>query len=257
MELFNDGNGWQSMHDDLLFTAAMLRASEAHVDLAKPIDGLLVKWDALDAEGTKVDREVVKANARVAWVNLELDARTTRCASQLLTDCNNERGHPTFKRFFPTAPGELIRLGLESQLKAMERFPTLADELPLSKASAAAMKAVVEVFDAGREALAARAEVVQGTTRMSVKQAAWRDEANKLRRATETALDEHANKHGLPRDYAAGFFPSQKKPAKKTAPTEAERVLALPDAVLRLLPGTYIATLPADAQATIRTRLAG
>jgi hypothetical protein len=37
--------------------------------------------------------------------------------------------------------------------------------------------------------------------------------------------------------------------------SEADHVLALPDTALRALPAEYLATLPADAQARIRTRL--
>ena len=37
--------------------------------------------------------------------------------------------------------------------------------------------------------------------------------------------------------------------------SEADRVLALPDAALRALPAEYLATLPADAQERIRARL--
>ncbi|MFO0606723.1 MAG: hypothetical protein U0324_26355 [Polyangiales bacterium] len=37
--------------------------------------------------------------------------------------------------------------------------------------------------------------------------------------------------------------------------SEADRVLALPDAALRALPVTYLATLPDDAQQRIRERL--
>lgn len=254
MELYNEGNGWDSMHDDLLTTSGMLLASEVHAALARPLEAHLVKWDALDADRTVVDRDVVKANARVAWLNVDLDARTTHFSGQLAVDLG-ARDHKTFKRFFPTTPNEVIRLGLESQLDAMAKFPTVADEADLPRASAASVKRVLALFEPGREAVKARDNAVLATTRASIKQAAWRDEANALRRAVETALDDYANKNNLPRTYAAGFFPSQKKSAAKPAPTEADRVLALPDQVLRLLPESYLTTLPADALATIRARL--
>jgi hypothetical protein len=37
--------------------------------------------------------------------------------------------------------------------------------------------------------------------------------------------------------------------------SEADHVLALPDAALRALPADYLATLPTDAQERIRARL--
>lgn len=254
MELYNEGNGWDSMHDDLLFTAAMLLASEVHAELSAPLEEHLGAWDAVDADRAGVDRDVVKANARVAWVNVNLDGRTAHFSGQLGVDLG-DRTHKTFKRFFPVAPGEVIRLGLESQLDAMAKFPTLAEEMDLPKASAASLKRIVALFEPGRAAIKARVDAADATTRASIRQAAWRDGANTLRRAVETALDDYANKNNLPRGYSAGFFPSQKKSAAKPAPTEADRVLALPDHVLRLLPESYLATLPADALATVRTRL--
>ena len=257
MRLYVEGDGWGTIHDDLLFTEAMLVASAAHAEIAKPLGAHLKQWDEVDAEGTQADRVVVRANARVAWINVDLDGRTTRYGQQLLLDCNSDRGHATFKRFFAAPPNELVRLGLENQLAAMAKFPTLAEEIALPKASAASLKTVVALFEPGDQAVEARGAATLATTRVSIKQAAWRDEANNRRRAVKTALDDHANKHGLPASYADDFFPTQKKsPAKKPAePSEADRVLALPDAVLRLLPDTYLATLPADAQAAVRTRL--
>lgn len=257
MRLYVEGDGWDTIHDDLLFTEAMLTASVTHAGLAKPLTAHLKQWDEVDAEGTQADRGVVRANARVAWINVDLDDRTARYGRQLLLDCNGDRGHATFKRFFAAPPNELVRLGLENQLAAMEKFPTLAEELALPKASAASLKAVVALFEPGNQAVEDRGAAALAMTRVSVQQAAWRDEANNRRRAVKTALDDHANRNGLSAGYGDDFFLTQKKaPAKKPAePSEADRVLALPDAVLRLLPDTYFATLPADAQAAARTRL--
>lgn len=255
MELYNEGNGWDAMHDDLLFTAGMLLASEVHARLARSAEAHLVKWDAIDAERTGADRGVVKANARVAWVNLNLDGRTTRFGAQLLLDCNKNSGHSTFRRFFPVPPNEIVRLGLESQLKAMEKYPAFGKEFELTAASDALLAEIVALFEPGNAAVKQRDDAALASSVVSIRQGAWRDEANALRRTIETALDDYANKNNLPRSYSANFFPTQKKSAAKAAPTEADRVLALPDHVLRLLPESYLTTLPADALAAIRARL--
>jgi hypothetical protein len=54
-----------------------------------------------------------------------------------------------------------------------------------------------------------------------------------------------------PEQRLAGLAPEQ----LARAISEADHVLALPDAALRALPAEYLATLPTDAQARIRARL--
>lgn len=256
MELFTANIGWDAMQGSMLFTSSMLVASVVHAPLAAPLDAHLARWDEQDAEGRRADRGVVKANARVAWLDLTLDTRTLRYSTQLVADLG-DRGHKTFKAFFPVAPGKVTRLGLESQLKAMSKFPELAAEISLPAGSDASLKQVLAVFPLGETALEERAAAEGVVTRMSVRGDAWRDEANKLRRAVETALDDYANKNDLPRDYASWFFPTTKSKPAKSEPTESDAVLALPDAALRALSATYIATLPAETQTAVHARLSG
>ena len=52
----------------------------------------------------------------------------------------------------------------------------------------------------------------------SVKQSAWRDEANRARRAVEAALLDHANKHGLAHDYPDALFPKRSAAVKPATP---------------------------------------
>jgi hypothetical protein len=100
------------------------------------------------------------------------------------------------------------------------------------------------------------------------RQAAWREAANPLRRAIKTALDDHANENGLPRDYADGFFPAARSPKKPrvkagsapgaTTPLSPhEQVLALPDPILRALAEDFVAALPANVQSIVRARRTG
>lgn len=217
MRLYLHTDGWNFMHDDMLATIATLKASRVHAALAKPLEARLKRWDAIDAESRGAHTAVVEANARVAWVDHELDRVTDRFAAQLLLDCNSNRAHPTFKKFFPEAPSSLTQLGLESQLAAMANFDSIAAHMKLPKASVDALERVTLQFPAAGEALQARRDAQANTANVALEQDAWCDEANKLRRVLETALMGYATTHNHPRAYVDDFFPTQKKPAKKSA----------------------------------------
>ncbi len=271
MRLYADNDGWEAMHDDVTFTIAVLRASGAHAGLAAPLAGHLTVWVQVDADRRAADVGVVEANAVVAWADLTLDRCTVRFATQLLADCEGDRGHALYTAFFSVAPNEITRLAVERQLEAMKTFPTLAEVERLKKGTRALLQQVLDAMEQGREALKAREAAAKRVTAVARRQAAWRDEANTRRRAVQTALDDHANKGGLARGYADGFFTAA-KPAKKTraagapapptprAPaelSESDQVLALPDRLLRALAEEFIATLPANVQSIVRARRAG
>ena len=45
MRVFPETEGWDTMVDDVLFTASMLEASGVHAALAKPLDAQIANWD--------------------------------------------------------------------------------------------------------------------------------------------------------------------------------------------------------------------
>lgn len=278
MRQYDDNDGWRAMVDDLRFTVAMLQASEVHDDLAHPLQAHTETWNTLEHERDAAELAVVKADARVAWCNVVLDRCTTRFATQLLADCEGNRAHPMFVAFFPTAPTQVTRMALPGQLAAMEKFPTLAESETLKKPTRGLLQQVLGAMARGEEALAARKTVSLAVVAVGRRQTAWREEANRLRRSAKTALDDHANKNHLPRDYADAFFATQastKKRARNAAPpetsdagatheagttvalSEVDRVLALSDRALRALADEFIATLPANAQSIVRARRSG
>jgi hypothetical protein len=255
MRLYIATDTWEWMHGNLVVTASMLKASGVHADEAEPLAAHLVTWQALDSERRQAENAVDEADAHAAWKNLVLDPLTTRFGALLLADCGSDRKHATFVKFFPSPVNEVTRLALDAQLAAMEDFPIVAAEVKLSKPTNAALKDVLACMVESKAVCEARKETARGVTRVSLKQDAWRDEANRRRRTAENALAAYATAHDLPRGYPDGFFPSPKAAKKAAPPSEADLVLALPDAALRALAATYIATLPADAQAAIHARL--
>lgn len=274
MRMFPANAGWSSMHDEVLFTMAMLLATE-HAGLAPPLEAHLTAWTALEGERRAAARGLVMANARVAALDLRLDDATQRFGAQLLTDCGQNREHPTFRAFFPAAVNTITRLALESQLDAMKHFPTVAAEVKLTEASSARLAPIAPIAAEGRRVLDAREQARLALTAVSLRQDAWRDAANAMRRAVEVALDDHATRHNLPRGYAADFFPAA-APAKKAEATprrdepardepvhprstlsEADQLLTLPDSIVRGLAEDFVATLPANVQRILRARRAG
>ncbi len=219
MRIYLDNDGWNSIHDDLLFTASVLDASGTHAALARPLDALVDEWDGVEAERVAAARSVVRANARVAWLDADLDNRTRRFAGQLLLDCGNDRTHATFARFFPVNVTEVVKLALGSQLDATAAWPALGAALGLPKASATALAAVTAVFGPARAALAARVTAEEAATLVSVKQQAWRERANTQRRVVESSILAWATQHGQPRGYVDTFFPRPKVRTTKATPS--------------------------------------
>jgi hypothetical protein len=256
--------------------------SAARRDVARPARvvsalrrGVARPARSASSERRAAARGLVMANARVAALDLRLDAATQRFGSQPLTDCGQNREHPTFRAFFPAAVNTITRLALESQLDAMKHFPTAAAEVKLTDASSALLEPIRAVVAESQRALEARAQAKLALTAVSLRQDAWRDAANTLRRAVEVALDDHATRCNLPRGYAADFFPAA-APAKKAdaaprreepapheathpraALSEADQLLTLPDSIVRGLAEDFVATLPANVQRILRARRAG
>ena len=214
MRLYSMSEGWETMRRDLRFTRAMLVASKTHEALARPLDTLCTQWAALDVERRDASDALTDANARVAFLDLRLDEATTRFAAQLLADADGKREHPTFRAFFPDAPTELIRMGLGSQVEASARLHQVATEVRLSQASMTKLNAMAAIEEETGAALTAREEAAVAQTRVSLRVQAWRENANGARRSVHTALHEHANRNGLPREYPEAFFPSARAPKK-------------------------------------------
>jgi hypothetical protein len=268
MKLYTPRDGWDALYDDITFTTAMLEAGDTHTELSKPLARHATRWMQIDADRRTAAVALVKADARVSWCDLTLDRCTTRFATYLLADCSGDRTHDLFVAFFPTAPGDVTRLRLESQLETMKQFPAMPEADKLERNTRAHFQHTLDAMAKGQAALQARDAARTAMAMVSRRQTEWRDEANVLRRNTATGLEQHAIKNTLPRTYGNNFFAptkSAKKAAEKVvspqpavAPTSAdvEHILALPDRIIGALAEDFVATLPANVQSIVRARRA-
>ena len=274
MRLYRVNDGWAVVLDDMNFTTCMLQVSETHAELAPPLMEHAALWAQIDAERQAAELGVVRANAGVAWCDGVLDRCTKRFGTQLHADCDGNRDHSLFTAFFPVAPAQVTKQALESQLDTMQKFPQLAKSETLKKPTRALLQLVLDAMERGAAAVKARETAQLAVAAVARKQIVWREDANRVRRGAETALDDYANKNDLPRDYAAAFFaaPTAPKKSAEKAPepvtrpvvpqafhalSEGDQVLALPDAILRGLAEEFVATLPANVQSIVRARRAG
>lgn len=212
-----ESDGWDLCRRVVRQPLATLTASELHAPLARPGVRLMAQWDVLDVERRAADDAVVDANARVSWLNVRLDAVLGGFIAQVLADCGGKREHKTFAGIFPDAPGELVRLGLQSEVEALRALAPKVDAAALSKTARARWSEVTALFPAADAAVAARDEATLGTTRVGLKLRRWKDDANGVLRSVAAALETHAAANGLPRSYSAAFFASRPARTKRAA----------------------------------------
>jgi hypothetical protein len=226
MKLFKDSTGWEAARRSVRHTATVLAASQVHAGAAKGVKALLERWAQIEAERREAEDGVVDANALVAWIDRQvLDPAVQELASLLLHEAKQNRKDATFKKYFAEAPGEVIRLGLESEIERTKKFFHVADEVTPSKAVKAVLAKLHAAHAKGSAALQARKDATDAVARVALKCQTWREDANAARRSVETELDAYANEHKLDRDYANTFFPdppsSKKKPAAPAPATPA------------------------------------
>lgn len=219
LTLFTDKTSWENARKDVRHTAATLSASEVHLASAKPLKALLTRWNDTDQERRDADDKLVDANALVAWIDVRLlDPLVTELGSLLLHEVKQNRSDPKFKRYFPEPPNEIVRMGLESEIRRTQAFFSVAEEVPLSNEGKALLAKIAAVHKQGEAALTAREEATLHVARISLRIQTWKEDANGVRRSVVNKLDAHANEKGLPRDYSDAFFPASRA-AKPKAPS--------------------------------------
>lgn len=207
MRQIDEKTGWEASRAEVLFTESVLAASEEHPKLLRAMRAQNERWTALDAVRRAAEDGVVRANARVSWLDLRLDGRVRAFANELLRDAGGNKDDKTFRAYFPEAPNEVIRLGLESEIERCERFQTVRERVALSKAAAAKLAAVEAAISEGKAALQGRRDAFAARTGVSLDVESWKDATNGARESVYLQLRTWALENGEERGYADRFFP--------------------------------------------------
>jgi hypothetical protein len=122
----------------------------------------LEEWDSIEGVRRGAEDAIVDGHALVAMVDGALDLLVGKLAMRLLFECNGDRKAKPFVTFFPTPPGEVIRLGLANELAQVRRFHEVAKELSPSKEVMTILKSIaaIEAHSAPRPNIAS---IVAGT----------------------------------------------------------------------------------------------
>ena len=222
MRQIEEKTGWEASRAEVLFTESVLGASEEHPKLLRAMRLQNERWTALDAVRRAAEDGVVRANARVSWVDLRLDGRVRAFANELLRDAGGNKDDKTFRAFFPEAPSEVIRLGLESEIERCERFNTVRERVTLSKAAAAKLAAVEAAISEGKAALQSRREAFAARTGVSLDVESWKEATNAARESVYLQLRTWALENGEERGYADRFFTSGSSRSTRTTAEEGE-----------------------------------
>ncbi len=219
MRLLVDSMSWESVRTITRFTAARCEAQKQHAALADPLRELLARWSDIERERVEADDALVDANALVSAVDVELDDCVVELDTRVLYENGGNANSPVYKEYFPEPTHTVTRMGLQTEIARTRKFAHVAEERGASKEVQAILKKMGQIERRGEAALSAREEAKASVQRVSLRMGTWRDDANIARRKVETALNEYAVQHKLPRSYASSFFPLFSRPAKQaTAP---------------------------------------
>ena len=169
MRLFDEGTSWEQARKDTRYPSARLDARKHHATLSSPLRSLLAQWVTIDQERRDADDAVVDANALVSAVDEDLDAAVNDLVSRLLYEVGNNAASAIFKAYFPEAPNEVLRLGLESEIARTRKLLPIAKEKKASPEVMAILEEIAAIEEHGTQALAARVEAYAKVSRVALR----------------------------------------------------------------------------------------
>lgn len=206
---------WEGARQEARYVVASLASDESHARLARPLQYLLEKWATLEQQRREAIDALAEGEAQVHSVDRALDLALARLARQLEGEYGEGRADERFRRFFPVAPEEVIRLGLEHELDRIVDLGKAADETQASEAVRATVHEVQALEAQAEKALGARERATADVARVALRIRTWLESAAAARKSVEGILAAYAVAHDLPAEWTRSFFP----PADASEPT--------------------------------------
>lgn len=197
--------------EEIEFTEGALSAHEHTRELAGVFREEILTWERIFKTHRDARRAIVRADALVSVCNHDLDDATTRFSHLVLAEVSGDRKSTFFRRFFPKAPSELVRLPLRKQcehtrdvmLKELAALPETSRLEPYRAILDEKAARALDALDARAKVRAERASVAYDVEE-------WKDGVNRLRLSTYAALLQIAAERNLGKSFAESFFRSPK-----------------------------------------------
>ncbi len=187
--------------------------------LARKVDALVVRWEALDTERRARARAIGRCNALVRRRDDGADRATTELHHDALAAARQDRAHPVYQHLFPDGLVAETKPSLESQLPLLRALVrrVAADETPaaIRKAHHDVLKKALSL---GEAAVTAREDAYAEAGRTTARTVALREDADRVLLGVEGALATLASDRKLDASWVDTFFPASEAAPKKKKP---------------------------------------
>ena len=215
MKAYTDDTSLSSVRRDLRYTRGVLRAARVHEAELREVQRQFDRAKELVTQLEDADDSIVDSNALVAWHDRTLDGAIDHFANDVVHLVGGDRSDLRYTSFFRVAPGEYIRLGLESEIERTAHFQDAAKQNALPKSVQASLASVEEARAEGGKAIKAREDAVKAEAGLWLSVRRLKEDANAMRRSVYNSLERYAIEKKLPAGYADLFFLSTPPKSKK------------------------------------------
>ena len=213
--------GLDAVWDELVYTEAVVSAEPLARPLAALIAALIARTELAQAAQKAAWRAELVAQALVDHADVNLDDKVTVFALDLARAEAGDKRSPRFKLYFPHTVSEVVRLGLESEIKRIDSWPqTLAGETDATLTTYG--PAFTSLITDGKAALQARQDSAIARATQRVREILTLvDDVNNTRLSLAGQLTQIGVAHHLAKDWADRFFRHLHKTPRSADPTPA------------------------------------